>query len=721
MAGWQRRARFVIGTFALVFGLIVFLAIRERAEPTEPAAIDRADPDAVVETTSTEIEQTRGAERDFRVEAQRQLTYEDGAVRLVEVTVRVPEGADHGEFTVSGREGEVFSNQKAARVTGDVRLAVSDGLRATAEKASYDDRDKIVRMPGPVQVERETMQAFGVGATYEGTRDILRLLEQAHVTVFGGAGGKGLDITASSAILADRDQFMRFDGGVTMTSVGQVTKANAALAHFREEMSQIEMIELYGDSRLTREGLEVGSLRDMRADDMTLEYAEDGQSIKRTTLVGSAVIELAGSDGQRPRRIVGESMNIRLGPDGLSVTRLVARDAVQVDLPGEDAAPAQRIRAATLRGTGEPGVGLTAAHFEGAVEYYETHAATALVPAIERVTRARVLDVTLKPGFSAVEEARFAGDVTFEDGPVTAEAENARSDVVLGIIELLSDPTVDRTPSVVDERGSVTATRIELALEGGAIIADGEVQSVLKNTGANDGSLAEPADADQARLPAILDQHEAVYVTGGHFERDGQSALAEYTGEARLWQGDTEVRASTIVLDERQGNLSAAGSVETKSPGVRHNEETGEPEPTTIFGWGEQLVYDDALRRTTYTTAARVDGPAGDLRADRIELYGGGREDTLERVEAYETVTVELDGRWASGARLTYTETDGRYELSGSPVRILEQLAEECRETTGRTLTFFRSIDTIIVDGNAEIRTQSTQTTSGICPEPQLD
>ena len=335
MASWQRRARFVTGTFALVFGLIVFLAIRERAEPTEPAAIDRADPDAVVETTSTEIEQTRGAERDFRVEAQRQLTYEDGAVRLVEVTVRVPEGADHGEFIVSGHEGEVFSNQKAARVTGDVRLAVSDGLTATAEQASYDGRDKIVRMSGPVRVERETMQAFGVGATYEGSRDILRLLEQAHVTILGGAGAKGLDITASSAILADRDQFMRFDGGVTMTSVGQVTKANAALAHLREEMSQVEMIELYGDSRLTREGLEVGSLRDMRADDMTLEYAEDGQSIKRTTLAGSAVIELAGSDAQRPRRIVGESMNIRLGPDGSSVTRLVARNAVQVDLPGE--------------------------------------------------------------------------------------------------------------------------------------------------------------------------------------------------------------------------------------------------------------------------------------------------------------------------------------------------------------------------------------------------
>ena len=719
MTGWQRRTRLVIGTFALVFGMVVFLAIRERSAPVEPVAVERVNPDAVVESTGTEMIQTRGAEQDFKVEAQRQLTYADGAVRFVEVTVSVPKGVDRSEFVVSGDEGEISRDQEVVTVTGDVQLAVSDGLRATAEKASYDDRDKIVRMPGPVRIERDEMEAFGVGATYDGNRDTLRLLDQADVAVLGGAGAEGVDITSSSAILAHRDGLMHFEGDVTMNSVGQVVKADAAVVHLRE-MTQIEMIELFGDSRVTRETLEAGSLRNMHAHDMTLIYAEGGQSIQWATLAGRAVIELAGSDGQRARRIAGESMDVRLGPGGSSVTRLVARDAVQVDFPTEGDAPAQRIRAVTLDGNGEPDVGLTAARFEGAVEYRETRAATASAPGIERVTRARTLEVKLKPGLGAVEEARFGGDVTLEDGRVIAEAENARYDVVAGIIELLSDPTVDRTPRLVDERGSVTANRIELTLEDGAIVADGEVQTVLQSTGEHDGSAAGLVETERARLPAMLDQREPVWVTGGHFEHDGERSLAEYTGGARLWQGDTEIQASTIALDERRGDLRATGSVRSRLLLVQPNAETGEPERVTSLAWGEQLVYDDALHRTMYTTAARLNGPAGDLRADRIELYLGGSGDTLERLEAYGAVTVQLNGRWASGERLTYVAAEGRYDLSGAPVRMVEQLATECRETTGRTLTFFRSIDTVTVDGNAEIRTQSTQTTSGTCPELQL-
>ena len=194
-----------------------------------------------------------------------------------------------------------------------------------------------------------------------------------------------------------------------------------------------------------------------------------------------------------------------------------------------------------------------------------------------------------------------------------------------------------------------------------------------------------------------------------------------YTGEARLWQGVTDIQAATIILDERQGNLMATGSVRARSVLVQLNEETGELEPVITVGWGEELFYDDSLRRTTYTTDARVDGQTGDLRADRIDMYLGARGDTVERVEAYDAVTVQLHDRWAAGDRFTYVEADGRYDMSGVPVRIIEQLDTECRETTGRTLTFYSSVDNITIDGDAEVRTQSTQTTSGTCPELQFD
>ncbi len=219
---------------------------------------------------------------------------------------------------------------------------------------------------------------------------------------------------------------------------------------------------------------------------------------------------------------------------------------------------------------------------------------------------------------------------------------------------------------------------------------------------------------------ARLRTHELTKSYSGRTVVRGVS-LDVASGEVRLWQSETDIQASTIILDESQGNLMATGSVRARSVLVQLNEETGESEPVTTVGWGEELFYDDSLHRTTYTTDARVDGQAEDLRADRIEMYLGAGGDTVERVEAYDAVTVQLRGRWAAGDRFTYVEADGRYEMSGVPVRVIEQLDTECRETTGRTLTFYRSVDTITVDGNAEVRTRSTQTTSGKCPELQFD
>jgi hypothetical protein len=76
-------------------------------------------------------------------------------------------------------------------------------------------------------------------------------------------------------------------------------------------------------------------------------------------------------------------------------------------------------------------------------------------------------------------------------------------------------------------------------------------------------------------------------------------------------------------------------------------------------------------------------------------------------------VTLKLDMRTAIGARLTYFASDERYVMSSAgptPVTITDTQtapsgAVSCRETTGRTLTFYKSADTIQVDGNDQKRT----------------
>jgi len=112
---------------------------------------------------------------------------------------------------------------------------------------------------------------------------------------------------------------------------------------------------------------------------------------------------------------------------------------------------------------------------------------------------------------------------------------------------------------------------------------------------------------------------------------------------------------------------------------------------------------------------AQLSGPQGDLQADRIEVVLAPQSNEFQRLEAHMDVRLKIDTRTARGARLTYHADEERYVLTGTatePVKVVES----CRETTGKTLIFFRSTDRILVDGNEEIRTQTKG--GGPCSQP---
>ena len=106
----------------------------------------------------------------------------------------------------------------------------------------------------------------------------------------------------------------------------------------------------------------------------------------------------------------------------------------------------------------------------------------------------------------------------------------------------------------------------------------------------------------------------------------------------------------------------------------------------------------------TYTGDAHLSGPEGDMTAAKIELYLKESGDELERCEAYDSVTLREQSRTTTGSRMTYTTADERYVIVGTPVKIVDQCE---RETTGRTLTFLKATDNIVVDGNQQTRTQT--------------
>lgn len=747
MSGWQRPARIGIGIFTVLFGVAVFFAVRDR--PTAGAApdVERLDPEALFESTGAVVTQAKGGTRDFMVEAERQLTYTDGATRLEMVTITVEKRSGR-DFVVRGRRAEIGETESQITLTGDVHLLASDGLEVTTDRASYDDRQGVLRVPGFLEFRRGRLVGTGVGAKYDRDTDRLDLLDETHVQLGAGAGG-AVEVTSKTGSLARNAQHMSFRQDVRIDQDGQITRANRVMTYFDATGDRLEMVELRGDASVAGGAAAAGSLLGMRAHDINLTYGAPEGLLQQASLAGNAVMDLAGDGGQPGPRVSGDWIDAALGPDGATLTELLAREGVQLDFPEVADRPAQRIRAATMKSAGDPDRGLTTATFTGDVEYRERGQEAKS----DRVTRASLLETDLTGGLGEIVEARFSGDVTFHDGVVEASATNARYDVMAGTIALLPGESASPLPRVVDARSSIEAPAIDFAVDGSGMAARGGVRSVLTPVKPNAGT-----QRTDGRMPGLLTSDEPAYVSSLALDYDGTLGRAIYIGDARLWQGETAVQSDRIELDERTGDLTAIGSARSTFLLEEIDLETLEPQSVPTIATAHAFYYEDALRRATYTTttqtpatavatpltlsaasdpaltsigapqtgvpvgavstAAHVNGPYGDLTASKVELYLGA-QDTLDRLEAYDMVKLLLLDRTATGARLTYFTDDGRYLMHGVPVQLLEDLTAECRETVGRTVTFYRSVDTITVDGNEEVRTQTK--TAGQCPQLQFD
>ncbi len=713
MATWQRPARVGLAAFVVAFGFAVFLGIQDRGVPAQSAAVDRDDPDAIIQSRGARIVQSNADAEELTVDAERHVTYPDGRVRLFGVTVTVPEREDRGGFTLSGDEATSDEEQGTVHIVGSVRFVTDDGLVATTAEATYSDADGIVRMPGAASFARSWMSAYGDTARYDRRQDLLYLEPAARVQLLEADGTDDpVSITADTATVAQTDGYMRFAGGTTVRVGGQTMAADEAHSTLGEG-AHLEALELNGDARIAGGNAAAGQLRLMTAPAITVVY--DAGNPDRTELVGGARIELFGRAGSDDgARIAAQSMEVRLGTDGGGVREVRAREDVVVELPPEPNGdlPGPRISADALEIAGDGDAPLSEARFDGAVVFREPSAGSSDGDA--RIVRAQRLEAQLGEGLVGLDAARFIGGVEFEDGATRGEADEAGYDVGAGTLTLITLGAAGQTPRIVDRRGSIQAETVTITLDGHGVEATGDVESVLLSSA--DGR--DPSRADDtvgARRPGVLADDQRIYVTAGLLEYDPEESVARYSAiapaTARLWQEATEFQGTVITLDEATGSIDAEGDARSRSTIVQIDDETGELEPTLTTGRGESVHYDDETRRAVYATNAELESERADLAADTIEVYLRDDARTLDRIVAVGNVALELTGRKVSGTTMTYYDADGRYQMEGEPVRIVEETDGGCRETTGRTLTFFITDEAVTIDGDSEVRTESASAT----------
>ncbi len=689
MARWQKRARVGLGLFGIAFAIVVYAAIGERQTAAPIDRPTRLDPRAILESVGAVLQQFRETRKDYVVKAERQLRYEDGTTKSFGVTIEVKNRGGR-DFVVSGREMQGDETKKLLDIIGGVTLTANDGFTVEAEHATFNEADATVAAPGAVTFGKGRMSGTGVGMTYNQTTDVLSLSGEARVTVVNDARETVTEFTADRAVLSRQENYLALDGGVRALRSAQVLESDRGLARLSDDDEFITFIELRGSARVTGGD----AFEAMSARDIDLDYTDDGATLERVGLRGEGRIAMRGGEGASGRQFAGDTLDLTLASDS-SLTAATGRGSVRVDLPAGQGTPARSIRAEAFDGTGAAGQGLTSARFTGGVEYREDAQAGRRT----RVARSTALGVGLAE--DVVTTAAFSGRVRFEDGDLRASAAGADYDPAAGALRL-KGADEGGGPRVADAQIQIEAEAIDVTLEGPAMRATGTVKTVLQATASG-------------RMPGLLERKNPVNANADALAYQGPAGAAVYGGNAMLWQGETAVRGDSITLDRTRGDLVVSGAARSNLVF-----DTG-----ASVGRGVEIRYDDAGRRLIYGPPAaapaapapsQLSGPQGDLRAGRIEVQLAPTEARIERLEAFTDVTIRLDRRLATGDRLTYHADEERYVMIGIatvPVKIVE----ECRETIGRTVVFFKSADRIIVDGNEEVRTQSSRS-GGPCPAP---
>ena len=704
MAGWRRNLRGVLILSIAGVGVAVVMGLRERAEPTHSVVIERTDPAAVIQTRGSRVVQADALGESLRVVADRQDTYRDGGLRLVDnVRVTMADRGDRAGFVLAGNEATLDASKTAVELTGDVEMESSDGLSASTDYASYSDHDGIVQMPGPTTFRRDGMDAAGDSARYDRENDILRLLRNAQVDLTTDTSSTR--ILSQAATLAQSDLYMEFSDDVNIETDNERMAAGRARATLQNTGTTVESLNLMRDARIVGIAPQPGNLREMTARAIGLVYDDAGVGLETAMLTGGSQLEMEGVNGSAGSTIHGRSIQVVFATDGVQVTELVARTGVVLTLSTPLNEVAQTISADSLTVTRQNDDEPEQARFDGDVTFQEVSLDENGLQ-VSMITHADRLDCTLTDEMTKIGETRFLGNVTFENGDVVGVTDEAIYGLG-GRVELITSEGGGRTPRVNDRRGSVQASVIALGVNESEIIAEGEVESVL---------VTDPAEVeteDRARRPSLLEPSEPTYVTAGRLVYGGATGRAVYSQGARLWQAATEFVADTIVLDEDNGNINATGGVRTRSMISQVNNETGLQEESINTGKANEFMFDDSVHQAIYTTDASLLGPRGDLTADQISLFFMSDGRTLERIEATGHVELAMPGRSITGESLVYHDAEGRYEMEGGPVHVIEEIDAQCRETTGRTLTFFLTDDAVSVDGESEVR---TETLRGICP-----
>jgi lipopolysaccharide export system protein LptA len=298
------------------------------------------------------------------------------------------------------------------------------------------------------------------------------------------------------------------------------------------------------------------------------------------------------------------------------------------------------------------------------------------------------------------------GHVHYRQADRNATASRARMIAATNVIEL------EGSPMVKDATSRTTAAHMTLRQDTGDVEGTGGVTSTyFPAPGAGGGAHAE-GTTDAAgttgganrSAPMMNFGNGPTHVTSARLSGNSKRGQAIYSGNARMWQGDSVLEADEIEIQRLPGSLEGRGSVMAVFLG-RAGDDGKSDKPVVWRVSAAHLLYTESDGRVHMTGGVRAVSTEATIRSQTLDVYlvtDSHGQRRLDHAVALGNVTVQQRDRQGAADRGDYFAADQKYVLSGGQPTLVD---EENGTTTGHSLTFFQASDTILVESNTGTRT----------------
>ncbi len=751
-----------------VIGALIISFIKRSGVPPPPPYVKAPGPgrNVVSVTEGYEFSSKENGKTKLKLVAAKDTTYDDGRHELEKLVLTTYSPDEKEREQIRADHGLYQQQAGIVNFTGNVVAKNADGLEIRSEAMTYDQHNEVGSTEVAVTFSQGEISGSSVGAVVRSKEKTIALNKDAKLVITQptGKGQPGasppVEIRGQKANLAQLDGVAIFEGAASVTQGQQSGQADKITGVFTKPAAgrkpKLLRVETRGHSLLKSQ--EPGKASELQARDMDFQF-DEAQRLKNAAGWGGAIAR--SLEKSSPREVTAERIEavytITATGSDLSTITTQGRTVMKIAAPEgalSDPKAAERIlEADAVQTTFQPG-GKNLAHAQATGNALLTVTPVVVTPVAERkklqapkfiadffetgnllktfvadggslaefepmqeqkpvsgkrqkrTLTGKKMTANFEPQTQDVADLTVEGDAKFKEADRQASATNA--------VYKAADSTVAMRgkPQVWDAALRINAEEIDVNLDTDESFARGRVRTTYYSRETTGGA----APFGKAKAPVFIASDRAVVR-----HREG---AARYEGNARTWQDDNFVRATTIELDRNEKTMIASGNVNSALYSIEREIETtpatasatapapgkpsapqpvalpsssGQPsssqsasqsakrrEVIPIFATSEQMNYSDVTRLVRYTGNVKIKQGADQIEAAKAEVRID-EEHKLERLTATTSVVLTQPFRRATGDQVEYTAATDTAILTGNLARIEDREREAV--TTGAKLT----------------------------------